>query len=75
MTSRVAKNMRAVEALLPAPDESPAHPAEIYERFGLGALNSMRTLLRRLEAAGRAQSVLIMNSKSRMPMRLYRRAG
>jgi len=69
-----AEALKEVEALLPQPHESFAHPADLYRRHGLGAIGSLRIALRQLEAAGRAQSVLIMNSKQRMPMRLYRRA-
>jgi hypothetical protein len=73
--SVAAKALKEVEALLPQHHESFAHPADLYRRHGLGAIGSLRIALRKLEAAGRAQSIVVMNSKQRMPMRLYRRAG
>jgi hypothetical protein len=73
--SIAVKALKEVEALLPQPHEDFAHPADLYRRHGLGAIGSLRIALRKLEASGHAQSILIMNSKQRMPMRLYRRAG
>ena len=69
-----AKALNAIEALLPQPHENFVHPIDVYRQFGTGAIGTLRIALRQLEATGRAQSVLIMNSKQRMPMRLYRRA-
>jgi hypothetical protein len=70
-----AKALNAVEALLPQPHENFVHPTDTYRQLGLGSIGTLRIALRQLEAAGRAQSIVVMNSKGRMPMRLYRRAG
>jgi hypothetical protein len=64
-----------IEKLLPLSDQPHADPADIYRSVDIGSPHTTRLVLRELELAGRAESVLRLNSRHRSQMRLYRRAG
>jgi len=72
--SRFSDELAArIEQLLPAPDQPHVPPIDIYRAVDIGAIGTTRHILRKIEAAGRAQSVIVAGRNGK-PSRHYRRA-